>query len=128
MQPLSFTTLLAALALVRARPADTADEVSAANDAEQRTCVITGYKSGNCNPDTASVSYKYGTDGCRSCRQFDGCHSFYVSEGCPRGTFEIYSQDDCSIWGDKDPVDFKPGKCFNVDTGGNWNSGYPCFA
>ena len=88
-------------------------------------CIIRSYSGSNCKG-TNLQSYDYSTQGCRSCRPFDTSHSFSMSGTCPDGRFYA-SDNNCGKSANNPTVGFNGAGCYNVNTGRNWVSGWPCF-
>ncbi|KAK4212282.1 hypothetical protein QBC37DRAFT_247606, partial [Rhypophila decipiens] len=89
-------------------------------------CTLVSYRGWDCSGDAANA-WVFTPSGCRSCEPFDDCHSFFLSGNCPRGHL-VASDSGCSAWfGSSDNVNFGGTGCWNVNTGHNWVSGYPCF-
>ncbi|KAK3377627.1 hypothetical protein B0H63DRAFT_561762 [Podospora didyma] len=89
-------------------------------------CVVQAYKGWDCSGNPGN-GFNYVVDGCRSCRQFDDSHSFFLSGNCPRGHL-VTHDNDCSAFSKGSyNVNFGGTGCWNVNTGHNWVSAYPCF-
>ncbi|KAF9875333.1 hypothetical protein CkaCkLH20_07153 [Colletotrichum karsti] len=72
--------------------------------------------------------YAYARGECRSCRKWEGAHSFRVSGTCDGGYMVTKEGDSCGgfrsgtvHFGSKEP------SCVSVNTGIGWDHGYPCF-
>jgi hypothetical protein len=135
-------TLLAALGAVTAHPtAETVDHVAvpplapngynasatlySRGELAALGCIIRSYGGNNCQGNNVR-SYDFSTQGCRSCERFDTSHSFSMEGTCPSGRF-FASDNDCGRPANNPSIGFSGPGCYNVNTGYNWVTGWPCF-
>lgn len=73
---------------------------------------------------------------CYLCAPFDNMHSIYVDPACSPFEFtacdvgcdrETWHNNCAGFGGHPYTQRFKPGRCYNINTGNNFVSGWPCF-